>query len=110
MTLTRSYAVQRRYPVSLVVDPTNRRMYIREDGTTVLRTLDLGEASDLEVATLDSNLDGDSLTFDARGLCAKCGVTGKAITLDARGSTYDITFNALGRWKSNKRAAAEVVN
>lgn len=101
VSLTRSYAIQRRTPVTLVIDPTNRSIMIRSE-TDTLRIVPLGLGTDFELNGLDSNIDGDSLTFNGRGLCSVCGVDGNGITLTSRGTTYIVTFNALGRWKRTK--------
>ena len=71
---------------------------IRSD-TDTIRIVPFGADTDFELQSLDSNIDGDSLTFNARGLCSVCGVAGKGITLASRGTSYLVTFNALGRWK-----------
>ena len=65
--------------------------------TDTLRIVPLGLGTDFELNGLDSNIDGDSLTFNGRGLC-----DGNGITLTSRGTTYIVTFNALGRWKRTK--------
>jgi hypothetical protein len=62
----------------------------------------LGWETDFELNGLDSNIDGDSLTFNARGMCSVCGVSGNGISLSTRGTTYLVTFNALGRWKRTR--------
>jgi len=38
----------------------------------------LGWETDFELNGLDSNIDGDSLTFNARGMCSVCGVPATA--------------------------------
>jgi prepilin-type N-terminal cleavage/methylation domain-containing protein len=98
VSLTRSYAVQRRSNVSLAIDPTARTIMIRTDEDTI-RTIPFGDGSDFELTVLDTNIDGDSLTFNGRGMCSVCGVGGNAITVTARSTTYLVTFNAIGRWK-----------
>lgn len=98
VSLTRSYALQRRTSVSLIVDPVIFQIMIRSE-TDTLRIVPLGSNTDFELKTLDSNIDGDSITFNPRGLCAVCGVAGKGITISSRGTTYLVTFNAVGRWK-----------
>lgn len=99
VSLTRSYAVQRRRPVSLIVDPVALQIMIRSE-TDTLRIIPFGLESDFDVTTLDSNIDGDSLTFNPRGVCTVCGVAGNGITVSSRGTTYLVTFNALGRSKT----------
>lgn len=101
VSLTRSYAIQRRSPVTLVIDPSSVSLMIRSE-TDTIRIVPLGWETDFELNALDSNMDGDSLTFNARGLCSVCGVSGNGISLATRGTTYLVTFNALGRWKRTR--------
>jgi hypothetical protein len=35
-------------------------------------------------------------------MCSVCGVSGNGILLSTRGTTYLVTFNALGRWKRTR--------
>ncbi len=98
VTLTRSYAVQRRSPVTLAVNPVDLTLMIRTEEDTI-RTMPFGPDSDLPLDSLDTNIDGDSLTFTARGICLVCGVAGAGITMSASSTSFLITFNALGRWK-----------
>jgi prepilin-type N-terminal cleavage/methylation domain-containing protein len=95
---TRSLAIQRRDLVTLAVDPGSKTIMIRTE-TDTLRTMDFGPDSELELTVLDTNLLGDSITFNARGICSVCGVSGKGITVSGPRTSYLITFNALGRWK-----------
>ena len=64
-----------------------------------LRIVPLGSTSEFDLTTLDSNIAGDSLTFNPRGLCTVCGVAGKGISVSNGARTYLVTFNAVGRWK-----------
>jgi len=99
VSLARSYAIQRRSEVTLVVLPEHLRLEIRSSEEGLIRTLSFDEDSDLPLGTLDTNIDGDRLTFNARGVCSVCGISGNGITVTAGSTTYLITFNALGRWK-----------
>jgi prepilin-type N-terminal cleavage/methylation domain-containing protein len=101
VSLTRNFSVQRRASVTLALDPGTRTMMIRTQEDTI-RFMSFGTNSDLVLTTLDSNFPGDSLVFNARGMCSPCGVEGKGITVTA-GETYFITFTALGRWKSTRQ-------
>ncbi len=98
VSLTRSYAVQRRSAVTLAVNPVDLTLMIRTEEDTI-RTMPFGPDSDLPLDSLDTNIDGDSLTFTARGICLACGVAGAGITMSASSTSFLITFNALGRWK-----------
>jgi hypothetical protein len=84
--------------VTLAVDEVAMSIMIRGESDTI-RTIQFGPDSDFQLSTLSTNFAGDSLTFNARGLCTVCGTSGKAITVASRGTTYLVTFNALGRWK-----------
>ena len=99
VALTRSYAIQRRDAVTMAIDSATVSLMIRSE-TDTIRIVPLGWETDFELNGLTTNIDGDSLTFNARGLCAVCGVTGNGITLSTRGTSYLVTFNALGRWKA----------
>jgi prepilin-type N-terminal cleavage/methylation domain-containing protein len=98
VTLTRSYAVQRRSSVTLAVNPVDLTLMIRSEEDTI-RIMTFGPDTDLPLVALDTNIDGDSLTFSARGICLVCGVAGAGITMQGHDTSYLITFNALGRWK-----------
>jgi prepilin-type N-terminal cleavage/methylation domain-containing protein len=103
VALARSYAIQSRLPSTLVIDPVNRQAVIRVDGEDI-RALDLGPNGDYVLDTLDMDMPGDSITFTARGICSQCGMAGTgAIIVAARGTSYLITFNAVGSWKREVR-------
>jgi prepilin-type N-terminal cleavage/methylation domain-containing protein len=102
VSLTRSYAVQRRSAVTLAVNPVDLTLMIRSEEDTI-RTLDFGEDSDLPLVTLDTNIDGDSLTFNARGVCSVCGLVGNGITVAGSNTSYFITFTSMGRWKRTEQ-------
>jgi prepilin-type N-terminal cleavage/methylation domain-containing protein len=103
ISLTRAYAIRRRTPVSLVVDSTDRKMWIRTTAETI-RTLELGDDTDFRLLTLTMGFPGDSLTFSSRGICRECGLTGTGtITVAGEHAAYLVTFNALGVWKMAKQ-------
>ncbi len=103
LAMTRAYAVQRRAPISLVVDPLSRELVIRSVAGDTLRRLQLGSDSEFGLDSLSMGLAGDSVTFSLRGTCVQCGLSGTAmIVLGAHGNNYVITFNALGLWKKEK--------
>ena len=99
VALTRSYAIQRRSPVSFVLDGTEEKLWIRTT-TDTIRSVDLGEETDFRLETLNMGFPGDSLTFSSRGVCRECGLTGTG-TVEVAGAnaSYLVTFNALGVWK-----------
>jgi prepilin-type N-terminal cleavage/methylation domain-containing protein len=99
VSLTRAYAIQRRAPVSLVVNTTDHSLMIRTT-TDTMRTMDLGENTDFKITTMSMGFTGDSLSFSSRGVCRECGLTGTGtITVGGSASSYVVTFNALGVWK-----------
>ncbi len=99
VSLTRAFAIQRRSPVSLVVNTTDRSLMIRTS-TDTLRTMELGEGTDFKIATMSMGFTGDSLSFSGRGVCRECGLTGTGtITVGGSATAYVVTFNALGVWK-----------
>ena len=102
VSLTRSYAVQRRSAVTLAVNPVDLTIMIRTEEDTI-RTLPFGPDSDLPLVTLDTNIDGDSITFSAWGVCSVCGMVGTGITVAGSNTSYLITFTALGRWKRTEQ-------
>jgi len=102
VSLARNFSVQRRAWVTLALDPGTRSMMIRTADDT-LRTMQFSENMDLVLTSLDSNFDGDSITFNARGMCSVCGVEGKGIEVTAGHVTYLLTFTALGRWKRTRQ-------
>ena len=99
VSLTRGYAIQRRAPVSLVMDVTDRKMWIRTT-TDTIQSLELGDDTDFRIVTLTMGFPGDSLSFSSRGVCRECGLTGTgSITVAGENAEYLVTFNALGVWK-----------
>ena len=83
----------------MAVYPTDLSIMIRSD-TDTIRIVPLGGDTDFELRSLDSNIDSDSLTFNARGVC---GVAGNGITLASRVTSYLVTFNSHGRWRHGVR-------
>ena len=103
VSLTRGYAVQRRTPVALVLDASERKLWIRT-ATDTLRSLELGEGTDFRLDTLTMGFPGDSLTFSSRGICRECGLTGTGVITVTGGNVgYVVTFNALGVWKMDRQ-------
>lgn len=103
LSLTRGYAIQRRAPVSLVLDTTEHKMWIRS-ATDTIRSLELGADSDFRIETLTMGFPGDSISFSSRGVCRECGLTGTGvITVAGRDEGYVVTFNALGVWKMDRQ-------
>lgn len=99
VALARSHALQARRAATLAVNPVTRVLSIRMEGDTI-RSVNLGPGGDFEVDSLDTDMEGDTITFTARGLCTQCGMGGTgAIVVAARGRSYLVTFNALGTWK-----------
>ena len=97
--LTRSFAIQRRQDVSLVVDESALTYVVRDASGTVLMRRDFsGTDVDLTLTQLTMNTTGDSLTFNSRGLLS----TGTAqATLARRDRSHQVAVNGLGRTTLN---------
>lgn len=97
VALTRSYAIQNRSNVSLVADETARDYAIRDTSGAVLARRSFDDESGLPLERFDVKADGDSLTFNARGLMAGGG----GVEIDvARGDRVrTLSVNALGRYR-----------
>jgi Tfp pilus assembly protein FimT len=97
--LTRSFAIQRREDVSLVVDESALTYVVRDANGTVLMRRDFsGTDADLVLTHLTLNTTGDSLTFNSRGLLS----TGTArATLGRRDRSHEVVVNGLGRTTLN---------
>lgn len=101
VALTRSYAIQKRSNVSLVADETARDYAIRDASGTVLARRSFDNESDLPLDRFDVKADGDSLTFNARGLMAGGG--GVEIDVGRGDRLRTLTVNALGRYQVETR-------
>lgn len=96
LALTRSYAIQRRSNVSLVAQEPSLRYQLRDVDGTVLAYRDYDRSSGLPLDFLDVQSEGDSVTFNSRGLLVGGGGAEVAI---ARGSrNRKVYVNALGRY------------
>lgn len=98
VTLTRSYAVQRRSTVSMVADEANRRYAIRDEGVSPPDTLEVRSfraGTDLPLTRLDIQTAGDELTFNSRGLLT--GGSNVTILVERLDTGQEITVTALGR-------------
>lgn len=90
---TRSYAVQRRGTISLVIDETARSYVIRGPGGPLLAEQDFGDDADLPLTELDLQM-ADSVVFNARGLLT----TGPLqVDVARNGVERRVEVNALGR-------------
>lgn len=99
VSLTRSYAVQRRQTMELVADEAARHYVIRVQSsgdTLVSRSFDA--SADLSLTTLDVGLGGNSLTFDSRGLLVDGGVaTTDTIEIVRRDRSRRLIISPMGR-------------
>jgi Tfp pilus assembly protein FimT len=94
VSLTRSFAIQRRESVSLVADEANRIYVIRDTAGTVLMRRSFGVGSDLPLTNVVVSTAGDSLTFNSRGLLIPSSAQ---VVLGRRGRSHMVRINALGR-------------
>ena len=96
--LTRSFAIQRRQAVSLVLDEGNLTYVVRDNSGTVLMRRDFSGTSDMMLNAMTINTSGDSLTFNSRGLLT----TGTArVVVQRRDRSHRVDVNALGRTTLN---------
>ena len=72
ITVARSYAVRSGRPMALVVNERARTIILR-DGASTWRTVSFAEHWRTRLDQLEIDIEGDSLIFTARGLCANCG-------------------------------------
>lgn len=102
LALTRSFAIQRRANVSLVIDETNRTYIIRaSDGTALVgRSFNAGSGLALERMVLD--VAGDSITFNSRGLLV--GASSVQVGVGRGERTQRISVNALGRYTIHRES------
>jgi Tfp pilus assembly protein FimT len=92
--LTRSFAIQRRENVSLVIDETNLTYVVRDTAGTVLMRRAFGAGTEIPLTVLLMNTAGDSLTFNSRGLMSN---NSAVITVQRFTRTHTVGINALGR-------------
>lgn len=92
--LTRSFAIQRRANVSMVLDEVALGYVVRDTLGTVLTRRDFGPGSETPLSSLNVNTSGDSLTFNSRGLL----IGGAAsIVVQRRTRSHQVDVNVLGR-------------
>lgn len=96
--LTRSFAIQRRADVSMVVDESNLTYVIRDGSGQVLMRRDFGTGSEISLSVLEISTTGDSLTFNSRGLLSQGTVR---FDVGRRDHTQQLDVNALGRTAIN---------
>lgn len=94
VSLTRSFAIQRRESVSLVADEANRNYVIRDTAGTVLMQRNFGAGSDLPLTNVVVSTPGDSVSFNSRGLLVPASAE---VVLGRRGRSHVVRINALGR-------------
>lgn len=98
--LARSFAIQRRSDVAIVVDEAARSYALRVEATSdTLLQRRFDAASDLPLTLLDV-VDGNSLTFDARGILTTTGTA--RIDLGAGDRQSSISISKLGRTKVDR--------
>ncbi len=96
IAVTRSAAIKLRRNVSLVVREESLAYVIRSDSGAVLHPVrSFNTESELPLTKLDLKLDGDSLTFNSRGILVSSGERDFDVTRDDRGMRVE--FTVLGR-------------
>lgn len=96
LSLTRSFAIQRRANVSLVANEAARSYVIRDSDGTMLGNRIFDASSGLPLDFLTVHTLGDSVTFNSRGLLATAGAVEVDVGRQIR--TQRIFMNALGRY------------
>lgn len=97
ITVARSFAMRTGRPMTLRVDERTRTVSLR-DGSTVRRTVSLGDAARLRVDRLDIAIPGDSLIFSPRGLCINCDPAATTdLSIEAEGRSATVQVEMLGR-------------
>lgn len=96
ITVARSYAVRTGRPMSLVLDEDARLIMLRDDSTT-WRTVSLASDWRTKVDRIALEIDGDSLIFTPRGLCANCDPrVPVAFHLEAAGRSATVQLRRTG--------------
>lgn len=97
LALTRSYAIQRRSNVAFVARETELAYEIRDTSGTILGRRSFDSESGLPLDHLDVKTEGDSVTFNSRGLLVVGGTAEVEVGRAARRRSVQV--NALGRYR-----------
>lgn len=95
LSLTRSYAIQRRSNVSLAADEDELVYRIRDEDGTLLATRSFGDDSGMPLTALDVKTEGDSVTFNSRGLLV--AASSVQVEVQRWDRVRELSANALGR-------------
>ena len=105
LRVARSTAVRGRVPVIVDFDEADKTYLIRvESGDTLIRRR-FGREDDIPLDSLNLQLTGDSVVFDARGvgdLSGSASALGKA-SFAAGVMVYDVFFNVMGASRVDSR-------
>lgn len=96
LSLARSAAVQGRRNAVIRFDEAARTYEVRSNRLLTRRGFDAG--SDIPLESIDLEMPGDSVVFDARGMADLGGVPGTLgrAVFRAGGTAFAVSFNALG--------------
>lgn len=97
LALTRSYAIQRRSNVAFVAAEADLAYVIRDTSGSVLGRRSFDAESGLPLDYLDVKTDGDTVTFNSRGLLISGGTAEVEVGRAARRRSVHV--NALGRYR-----------
>lgn len=97
LALTRSYAIQRRSNIAFVATEADLAYVIRDTSGTVLGRRSFDAESGLPLDYLDVKTDGDTVTFNSRGLLISGGTAEVEVGRAARRRSVHV--NALGRYR-----------
>lgn len=97
LALTRSYAIQRRSNVAFVAAEADLAYVIRDTSGSVLGRRSFDAESGLPLDYLDVKTEGDTVTFNSRGLLISGGTAEVEVGRAARRRSVHV--NALGRYR-----------
>lgn len=99
LSLARSAAVQERRNVVIRFDEAAREYEVISNRRIMRR--DFGNDSEVPLESIDLEMPGDSIVFNARGVADLSGIAGSLgrAVFEVGGSAFAVSFNALGASK-----------
>lgn len=102
--VARTNAIRAGTQMALVVDESARTLLVRDTAGTEYYQQTFGPDSELELETLQLDLDGDSLIFSRRGLCLNCRSDRTTdFFIEAADMRYTLEVSLLGRTELKRR-------
>jgi Tfp pilus assembly protein FimT len=98
LVIARATAVAERFPVSIVFDETASRYQVRKSGGEVLISRDFSLGGEIQLSSIDLEVDSDSVVFNERGILNFSSLPGSLAVarFQAGDRTYRVSFNATG--------------